>query len=153
MKQKLTFSILALLFLTISQNLQATVDATYVSTNPTLGEPRPLVLRNIQEFLTLTPKKYQELTGKKMSLPQKISLKIAQHKVKKAMKKGRAVDLNAMSKGVDTSDFNIGGFVLGLLLGIIGVLIAYLIGDSNIVKWAWIGFAVWVGIVLLVLIL
>ena len=56
-------------------------------------------------------------------------------------------------QGIDTTDFSIGGLVLGLLLGIIGVLIAYLIGDSAVIKWAWIGFAIWVGIVLLVLIL
>lgn len=116
-------------------------------------QPQPLVLRTVQEFLTLTPKKYKELTGRKMTLPQKLSLKIAQQKVRKALRKGKTVDLNAVAREVDTSDFNIAGFVLGLLLGIIGVLIAYLIGDSNIVKWAWIGFAVWVGIVLLVLIL
>jgi hypothetical protein len=54
---------------------------------------------------------------------------------------------------VDTSDFNIGGFVLGLLLGIIGVLIAYLIGDRSVIKWSWLGFAIWFVVLLLALIL
>jgi hypothetical protein len=154
MKQKLLIALFGLAFIVCLQPLQATtepkpVEGSYIVNN----NPRPLVLRSIEEFLTLTPKKYKELTGRKMSLPQKVSLKIAQQKVKKAVRKGKTVDLNAVAREVDTSDFNIAGFVLGLLLGIIGVLIAYLIGDSNIVKWAWIGFAVWVGLVLLVLIL
>ena len=58
-----------------------------------------------------------------------------------------------MAGGLDTSDFNIGGFVLGLLLSVIGVLIAYLIGDTNVIKWAWIGFAVFLVIFLLAVLL
>ena len=157
MKQKLTTTMLGLVMLFAFQFVNATVEpaSTFKPwiTENSVTDPQPLTLRTLEEFLSLTPKKYTELTGKKMTIPQKVSLKIAQHKVKRAIKKGKTVDLNALSKEVDTSNFNIGGFVLGLLLGIIGVLIAYLIGDRNIVKWAWIGFAVWVGIVLLILIL
>jgi hypothetical protein len=157
MKKKLTTTMLGLGFLFVFQLVNATVEPAII-TKPVIKEnvstnPQPLSLRTLEDFLSLTPKKYTELTGKKMTLPQKVSLKIAQYKVKRAIKKGKTVDLNALSKEVDTSNFNIGGFVLGLLLGIIGVLIAYLIGDRSVVKWAWIGFAIWVGIVLLVLIL
>ena len=157
MKKNLTTSILGLGLLLAFQFVNATIEPAPLL-KPVIKEnkvtaPQPLNIRTLEDFLSLTPKKYTELTGKKMTIPQKISLKIAQHKVKRAIKKGKTIDLNALSKEVDTSNFNIGGFVLGLLLGIIGVLIAYLIGDHNIVKWAWIGFAVWVGIVLLILIL
>lgn len=118
-----------------------------------VAKPSPFASMTVQDFLALTPKKYRELTGQKMKMSQKISLKISQYKVKKMVKQNKQVDLYKMVPGVDTADFNIGGFVLGLVLGIIGVLIAYLIGDRSVVKWAWIGFAIWVGIVLLVLIL
>lgn len=40
------------------------------------------------EFLTLTPKKVKEITGKKMSLKEKVGLKMAQKAVKKQMKGG-----------------------------------------------------------------
>lgn len=94
----------------------------------------------VQQFLKLTPEKYYELTGKKMKLSQKISLKLAQWKVKRMLKKGKTVDLMAMrQKGIDTSDFNIAGFLLGFFLSLIGVLIAYLIDDEAIIKWAWLG--------------
>jgi hypothetical protein len=94
----------------------------------------------VQQFLKLTPEKYYELTGKKMKLSQKISLKLAQWRIKRMLKKGKTVDLVAMTKkGIDTSDFNIGGFLLGFFLSLIGVLIAYLLGGEDLIKWAWLG--------------
>lgn len=106
-----------------------------------------------EDFLALTPKKYRELTGQKLSITQKISLKIAQKKIRKALKNNESIDSITMANAVDTSDFNIGGFVLGLLLSVIGVLIAYLIGDTNVIKWAWIGFGVFLVIFLLAVLL
>jgi len=44
----------------------------------------PFAGMTVDDFLSLTPKKYKELTGKKLSLTQKISLKLAQKKVRKA---------------------------------------------------------------------
>lgn len=108
---------------------------------------------SVQDFLALTPRKYKELTGEKLSLTQKISLKLAQKKIKKALKNNEQIDSATMAEAVDTSDFNIGGFVLGLLLSVIGVLIAYLIGDTSVIKWAWIGFGVFLVIFLLAVLL
>jgi hypothetical protein len=113
----------------------------------------PFTGMTVDDFLSLTPKKYKELTGKKLSITQKISLKLAQKKVRKALKNNESIDSATMANAVDTSDFNIGGFVLGLLLSVIGVLIAYLIGDTNVIKWAWIGFAVFLVIFLLAVLL
>lgn len=116
-------------------------------------KPDPLNDLLIQQFLSLQPKKYYEMTGKKMSLLQKISLKLAQHKVKRLIKRGKTVDLVAMSKGLDISDFNIAGFLLGLILNLVGVLIAYLINDESIIKWAWIGAAIQAVLLLLALLI
>ena len=94
----------------------------------------------VQQFLKLTPEKYYQMTGKRMKLSQKVSLKLAQWKIKRMLKKGKTVDLMAMrQKGIDTSDFNIAGFLLGFFLSLIGVLIAYLLDDEAIIKWAWLG--------------
>lgn len=106
----------------------------------------------IQQFLSLTPKKYYKLTGKKMKLSQKISLKLAQGKIKRMIRKGKPVNLVAMSKGIDTSDFHLVGFLLGLVL-IIGLLIAYIIADEVMIKWAWVGTAVMAAIILLAVLL
>ena len=113
----------------------------------------PFTGMTVQDFLALTPKKYKELTGEKLSITQKISLKLAQKKIRKAVKNNESIDSATMANAVDTSDFNIGGFVLGLLLSLIGVLIAYLIGDTSVIKWAWIGFGVFLIIFLLAVLL
>ena len=113
----------------------------------------PFTGMTVQDFLALTPKKYKELTGEKLSITQKISLKLAQKKIRKAVKNNESIDSATMANAVDTSDFNIGGFVLGFLLSVIGVLIAYLIGDTSVIKWAWIGFGVFLVIFLLAVLL
>lgn len=153
MKQITKFSILALILIFSTQSASSFISIPDTD-KETVVTPNPFAGMTVSDFLELTPKKYTELTGKKMKLSQKISLKIGQHKVKKALKKGQIPDLNAtMAAGIDFSDFNIAGFILGLILGILGVLIAYLIGDSNIIKWAWLGFAVWILFILIVVII
>ncbi|MGZ5247387.1 MAG: hypothetical protein ACXWV5_10115 [Flavitalea sp.] len=150
MRQALRFSFLMVAFLFVLQNVSAFVSPASMTSNP---KPSPFTNMTVKEFLTLTPKKYQEMTGTKMKLSQKVSLKIAQSKVKKMAKKNPDMNIMPFTQGIDTSDFSIGGFVLGLLLGVIGVLIAYLIGDQQIIKWSWYGFAIWGIIVLLAILL
>lgn len=113
----------------------------------------PLAHLSVDDFLSLTPKKVREMTGQKMTLSQKVALKMAQSKLKREIANKQQASVSDAAAAVDGSDFNIGGFVLGLLLSIIGVLIAYLIGDQSVIKWAWIGFGISVIIYLLVLIL
>ncbi len=157
MKRSLLLSLFATLLMFSANNASAYVSMVSLPTgnNSTVSAPKPspFATMTVKDFLALTPKKYAALTGEKMSLSQKVSLKIAQAKVKKMVKKNKDVQLMTFAQGIDTSDFSIGGFVLGLLLGVIGVLIAYLIGDSAIIKWSWYGFAVWGVIVLLALLL
>jgi hypothetical protein len=95
-------------------------------------------------FLSLTPAKIQEMTGKKMTLGQKVSLKMAQMEVKKQLKKGKEVNMADMGKKA-ASGINILWVLIGFVLNWVGVLIAYLTregSDDNRVKSAWIGFAI-----------
>lgn len=154
LKNALRFSLLAFVMLIFNFSTSA---LTLPSTEPVPKSDNtvaaPFANMSVEDFLALTPKKYKELTGEKLSFTQKIALKMTQKKVKRAIKNGEKVDAATMAGGLDTSDFNIGGFVLGLLLSAIGVLIAYLIGDTNVIKWAWIGFAVFLVIFLLAVLL
>ncbi|MBK8086972.1 MAG: hypothetical protein IPK31_02805 [Chitinophagaceae bacterium] len=96
-------------------------------------------------FLALTPAKVQEMTGTKMTFGQKVSLKMAQMQVKKQLKKGQDVNMAEMGKKAE-GGINFLWLLLGFLLGLIGVLIAYLTRegkDDNRVKSAWIGAAIW----------
>jgi len=101
-------------------------------------------------------KELQELTGRKMSFSDKVSFKVAQRQLRKSIAsdgtfRNRKMD-RYLKRVASGEGFQAGGFFLGLLLGLIGILIAYLINDEqkkNRVKWAWIGFGVWVLILIL----
>ena len=95
-------------------------------------------------FLSLTPAKVQEMTGTKLTLGQKVSLKMAQLQVKKQLKKGQDVNMAEMGKKAGEG-INWLWVLIGFVLGLIGVLIAYLTRegkDDGRVKGAWIGFGI-----------
>ncbi len=144
--------VLALSFITAPSFALVTPSSKHTET-PAANTSDVLAKMKVEDFLSLTPKKYKELTGEKLTVPQKISLKLAQKKLKQAIKANQKIDENVQASAIDTSDFNIGGFVLGLLLSVIGVLIAYLIDDPSVIKWAWIGFGIFLIIFLLAVIL
>jgi hypothetical protein len=91
---------------------------------------------------------YEQLTAKKMHMPEKLYFLWAQHRLRKAINADGTVNPEKIS-GLNSTDldgskgFNFLGFVLGFVLSFIGVLIAYLIespGRKNRIKWAWFGF-------------
>lgn len=108
----------------------------------------------------ISVKDFETISGKKLSFFDKIGFKLGQRKLRNKIEADGTIKSATLKKLASNmaedgqSGFHIGGFVLGLLLGLIGVLIAYLIKDdkkSNRVKWAWIGWGVWVVIFLLTL--
>jgi hypothetical protein len=112
---------------------------------------------SLLDLSRMSIKDVQQFTGKKMKLADRMMFKAAQRQLKKNINPDGTLDKNRIAKNLKkasdgTTGFHIGGFALGFLLGLIGVLIAYLINDdkkSNRVKWAWIGLAIWVVIVII----
>ena len=131
------------------------------STHDIIKEPKPNALSMIsaKQFLDLTPKTYKELTGKKLNLVQKVELKALQHKVNKMVKKGGAVTMADVQKKFDEmSSMNLLGFLLGLILGPIGVIIALILKETgdigpDTVRWSLYGLLVWLAIVFLVILI
>src|SRR4029079_9048816 len=81
----------------ISGNALIVPESTPVTETKPIDKPIDPAMNAIliQQFLKLTPEKYYEMTGKKMKLSQKVSLKLAQWKIKRMLKKGKTVDLMA----------------------------------------------------------
>lgn len=122
-----------------------------------LGKSGQLI--SLQDLSVIKIREFETLTGKKMKLFDKIGFKLSQNKLKNSInndgtfsKKKIEKYFSKMADG--TSGFHSGGFFLGLIVGLIGVIIAYLIKDEkkkNRVKWAWIGWGVWVVIALILI--
>jgi hypothetical protein len=115
---------------------------------------------SIWDLSRISIKDAETISGRKMNLWDRLNFKLAQHRLKKNINPDGTLNnkrlARQLKKGIDTEDFNIGGFALGLFLGPIGVLIAYLIDDdrkSVRLKWAWLGLAAFLAIWLLVLVL
>ncbi len=99
------------------------------------------------DLATFKVKDYELMTGKKMTFKEKIVFYFAKRALAHVSK---TVDADTLQKkvGMDLSDFSLGGFLLGLLFSLLGVLVALLFG-GNAVKWAWRGFLVGLLITLL----
>ena len=81
-------------------------------------------------FVKMSRQDYEKLTGKHLSLFGRVAFKTQQKKVKMELK-----------RAADEGTGSVVGFLLGLT--IIGVLVVYLLTDNaNTRKWAWIGAAV-----------
>lgn len=102
---------------------------------------------NLQKLSTISLKEFEDLSGKKMKLADKIVFKIAQRKLRHSINEDGTINnkrlAEAYTKGFfDAHDFHLGGFLLGFLLSFIGVIIAYCINDdfkSDRRYWAWRG--------------
>ena len=113
---------------------------------------------NLQELATIKTAEFETLNGRKMSWLRRMEFKLAQKKIRRSINEDGTVNNERLAKMAggyydDDNSFHFGGFALGFFLGLIGVLIAYIINDDNHhrrVKWAWIGFGIFVTVLLLV---
>ena len=114
----------------------------------------------LQELADIKAADFAKLTGKKMKFFDRVGFKIAQKKLRSSINSDGTLSSKKLEKNFrkaadGTTGFHLGGFALGFLLGLIGVLIAYLLNDekkANRVKWAWLGVAAWLVIFLILVV-
>ena len=113
---------------------------------------------SLKDLSVISVKDYESITGQKMNFFKKITFKAGQKKLRNNIAADGTITnkklLKAFKNADATAGINGGWLVLGLLLGLIGVLLSYVINGDEAVKknrqkWAWIGFAVWVVIVVI----
>lgn len=106
---------------------------------------------SFQELSTINLKDFEKLTGRHLNFLDRLAFKAEQKKLKNSINADGKINnkmlLKMMGDGDHSTGFHLGGFALGFLLGIIGVLISYLSHSEedlkrNRIKWAWIGFGV-----------
>jgi hypothetical protein len=102
-----------------------------------------------EDFLTLTPAKYEEITGEKLGLKGKLAL----HLLKREVKKSDTTEPVLLEAELADNEggFNLIGFLAGFFLSLLGVLLVFLLASNNkaMKRSAWLGFGVLVLLVLL----
>jgi hypothetical protein len=110
---------------------------------------------SLMDLSVIKVKDYEKLTGKHLNFFEKITFKAGQRKLRNSISADGTITnkklLKAVSDGDHSVGFHLGGFALGFFLGLIGILIAYILKgdedvDRNRRKWAWIGFGIYVVI-------
>lgn len=114
---------------------------------------------SLQALSTISAAELEKLTGRSMGFADKMAFKSAQRKLKRSIAEDGTISSKKLRKHAAMIDgetgFHLGGFALGFLLGLIGIIIAYVIKDEkkpNRTKWAWLGLAAWVAILLISLV-
>lgn len=99
---------------------------------------------SINEVINMSPKKYEEMTGDKLNFKERIVFSMLKDELKKTeVDKTETIDLNA-AMAESNGDFNLGGFLAGFLLGLIGVALVYIFSsDSSVRRSSWKGLGAW----------
>lgn len=113
---------------------------------------------SLMDLSTINVKDFQKLTGKHLNFIDRIGFKAAQRKLRNSINDDGTINNKRLMKFMDSdgdhsTGFHLGGFALGFLIGIIGVVIAYVAGGDedvkrNRAKWAWIGFGLSIVLIL-----
>ncbi len=154
--KKILTSIVALLFVGSIMSFTPAVEKPTKEKDPFLNAKNILVpigktgkKISLFELSTISKPELEKLTGKKMNFAQRLAFKGTQRKLQKGMNADGVITNKKLQKAFgakgDGGGFHLGGFALGFLLGLIGVLIAYVAFNDDLkssrVKWAWLGLA------------
>lgn len=123
-----------------------------VNTAPVIDNTAVTAL-TVGDIVDMKAKDFAAFTGQKMSLKERVGYTLVKSKLKKELRKGNLKADDSFDKAAASGNFNIGAFLLGFILGLIGFLIVILaFNDKNAWKSALIGWGIWL-VLLVVLVL
>jgi hypothetical protein len=107
-------------------------------------------LISLLDLSRISVKDFERLSSEKMSLSEKVGFKMGQRQLRKSINHDGTFNKKSIEKFLASpagpgGGFSLTGLLLGLLLSLLGVLIAYVIAGSDKrsrVTWAWIGAAI-----------
>jgi hypothetical protein len=120
---KITLTLLLILLAIFSSLHSNAINPTPKSNDKTLFG------LTVGDIVDLNAKEYAKFTGKKLSLKEQIAYGFLKGKLKSELRKGILSPVDSVIKSEDkvSVPFNFGAFVLGFLLGIIGLAIVLLV--------------------------
>ena len=106
----------------------------------------------VDDIIQYKPKELARKHGVRLKFKQRVALSVVRGKLKRAKRKG--LDLQAAyDDAAGGSNFHVGGFLLGLFLGLLGWLLAILIWPRlGAGRSALLGWAVWLIVLLLLVV-
>jgi len=107
-------------------------------------------LISLADLSQIKLKDFEKLSGQKMKFSEKITFKIGHRQLRKSINRDGTFNRKSIEKYLahpagPGGGFSLTGLLLGLLLSLLGVLVAYVIAGSDKrsrVTWAWIGAAI-----------
>jgi len=112
----------------------------------------------VKEILHLNSKQIESISGENLNFKSKLVLRLLKKNIRADVKSGKLqldtkVDFNNLF-AEEIYEFNVGGFLLGFFLGLIGVGLAHIFSDDySFRKSSWKGWGVSVIILLLIFLL
>lgn len=130
------------LFLVLAVFLTAAIPP--VKSKKVVLEPSNQTTITFRELLDLSPKQYTEITGEKLNFKEKLAFSFMKKKLRKdeTLNLDEKVDVKQAAANA-SGGFNILGFLVGLLFGIIGVALVHIFSqDKTARRSSWMGFGV-----------
>ena len=94
--------------------------------------PGTSINMSLKDYVQLKPLDFSKMTGHKLKLKETIVFKISQKRIKKTIRKDGTVDMIAFNKQAkEPFKWHWGGFFLGLLLPVVGLIITAFIKDDQ----------------------
>lgn len=102
---------------------------------------------SLHSFYQYSPKTHKEITGERMGIKDRAFLLFVKADLKQRHRKGES-----FSEGIgldnEAKKFHLGGFLLGFLFGLIGLLLSLLWKNKNVRRSAFKGLVAWLVILL-----